>query len=102
VSYLYLLIVPAAALLGLVLWYALVLGWAVVLGRMAQSVSTWDELEEDDGGGRKSVSGQLVELGRLLRSRCACRAETRARPRVVFPALCDRPRQRTQLSKNAS
>ena len=47
-SYLYLLILPAAALLVLALWYGVIVGWAVVLGRMAQSVSTWDELEEDD------------------------------------------------------
>jgi hypothetical protein len=47
VSTLYLLILPAAALLALGLWYALVVGWSVVLGRMARSVSTWDELEED-------------------------------------------------------
>jgi hypothetical protein len=59
VSYLYLLIVPAAALLGLVLWYTVIVGWAVVLGRMAQSVSTWDELEEDDAGGRKEFLGNL-------------------------------------------
>jgi hypothetical protein len=52
VSYLYLLILSAAALLGLVLWYALIVGWAVALGRMAQSVSTWDELEEDNVASR--------------------------------------------------
>jgi hypothetical protein len=46
VRYLYLMILPAAALLVLVLWCALVAGWALILGRMAQSVSTGDELEE--------------------------------------------------------
>jgi hypothetical protein len=52
VSYLFLLILPAAALLGLAVWYALVVGWAVVLGRMARSVSAWDELEEDNAASR--------------------------------------------------
>jgi hypothetical protein len=47
VSKLYLLLLPAAALLVLGLWFALVVGWSVVLGRMARSVSTRDELEED-------------------------------------------------------
>ena len=46
-SKLYLLLIPAAALLALGLWYALVVGWSFVLGRMARSVSTRDELEED-------------------------------------------------------
>jgi hypothetical protein len=45
VGYLSLMILPAA-LLVLVLWYALVAGWALILSRMAQSVATWDELEE--------------------------------------------------------
>ena len=49
-SSLYLLLVPAAARLALGLWYALVVGWSFVLGRMARSVSTWDELEEDLDG----------------------------------------------------
>jgi hypothetical protein len=52
VGYLYLLILPAAALLALVLWYALIVGWAVVLGRMARSVSAWDELQEDNAASR--------------------------------------------------
>ena len=34
-----------AALVG-GLWYVAVNTWAVVLRRMAQSVSTWEELEE--------------------------------------------------------
>ncbi len=38
-SKLYLLLVPAAALLALGLCYALVVGWSFVLGRMARSVS---------------------------------------------------------------
>jgi hypothetical protein len=46
VGYLYLMMILPAALLVLVLWYALVVGWALILRRMAQSVSTWDELEE--------------------------------------------------------
>jgi hypothetical protein len=46
VRYLYLMIVPAALLLVLVLWYALLVGWALMLRRMAQSVAAWDELEE--------------------------------------------------------
>lgn len=50
-GYLYLMMILPAALLVLVLWYALVVGWALILRRMAQSVSTWDELEEDDAGG---------------------------------------------------
>jgi hypothetical protein len=42
VSYLYLLLLPAAVLLVLVLQYALIAGWAlaVILGRMARSVPT--------------------------------------------------------------
>jgi hypothetical protein len=43
VRFLYLMILPAALLLVLVLWYALVVGWALILRRMAQSVATWDE-----------------------------------------------------------
>ena len=58
-SYLYLLILPAAAFLVLVLCYAVIVGWAVVLGRMAQSVSTWDELEQDDANGQEEFLGNL-------------------------------------------
>jgi hypothetical protein len=47
VRYRYRLIVRAA-LLALVLWCGLVVGWALVLRRIAQSVSNWDELEEDE------------------------------------------------------
>jgi hypothetical protein len=42
----YVLILPAVAALVGGLWYVAVNTWAVVLRRMAQSVSTWEELEE--------------------------------------------------------
>lgn len=61
---LYLLILPAAALLALGLWYALVVGWSVVLGRMGRSISTWDELEEDLeglGGDRVATASNREE-----------------------------------------
>jgi hypothetical protein len=51
VGYLYLMMILPAVLLVLVLWCALVVGWASILSRTAQSVSTWDEFEEDDAGG---------------------------------------------------
>ena len=57
--YPYLLVIPAAALLALVLDYAVIVGWSVILGRMAQSVSSWDEPEEDDANGRKDFLGNL-------------------------------------------
>jgi hypothetical protein len=77
VSYLYLLILPAAALLALVLWYALIVGWAVVLGRMAQSVSAWDELEEDDASGRKESLGGRAAGKRLYAGRPSLRTHRR-------------------------
>jgi hypothetical protein len=71
VGYLYLMMILPAALLVLVLWYALVVGWALILRRMAQSVSTWDELEEDDAGGRlKESLDKDLETRRSLKSRC--------------------------------
>ena len=45
-GYLHLMILPAAILLVMVPWCALVVGRALILRRMAHSVSTWDELEE--------------------------------------------------------
>jgi hypothetical protein len=59
VSDLYLLVLPAAALLVLGLCYAVIVGWSVVLGRVAQSVSTWDELEEDDASDDKRFWANL-------------------------------------------
>ena len=46
-SYLYLLkFLPRLTLLALALWYALVVGWALILRRIAaKSFSTWDELD---------------------------------------------------------
>jgi hypothetical protein len=66
-TYLYLVIILSAALLVLVLWYALVVGWALILRRMAQSVSTWDELEEDMRGELDQPGDPLVgAFDRLL------------------------------------
>jgi hypothetical protein len=58
-SYLYLLILPAAAFLVLLLWYAVIVGWAALLGRLQRSVSTWDELEEDDAIRQQEYLGKL-------------------------------------------
>jgi hypothetical protein len=51
VSYLYLLAIPAVALLVLALWYGAIVGWALVLRRMASSIRSWDELERDETRG---------------------------------------------------
>jgi hypothetical protein len=46
VSYLYLLkFLPRLTLLALALWYALIVGWALILRRIGQSLSIWDELD---------------------------------------------------------
>jgi hypothetical protein len=63
VRYLYLMILPAALLLALVLWYALVVGWALMLRRMAQSVSTGDELEEAMPADRQESFANLSRPG---------------------------------------
>ena len=45
-GYLYVMMILPAALLVLVLWYAIVVGWALILRRIAaKSFSTWDELD---------------------------------------------------------
>jgi hypothetical protein len=41
-------LLPLAAVLVLTLWYGAAFVWARVLRRMAQSVSTWEELDESD------------------------------------------------------
>jgi hypothetical protein len=46
--YLYLLILLAAAALVVILWCLLIVAWSLVLGRVSQSVTTWDELDELD------------------------------------------------------
>jgi hypothetical protein len=60
---LYLMILPAAALLVLVLWCALVAGWALILGRMEQSVPTGDELEEAMPADRQESLANLSRPG---------------------------------------
>jgi hypothetical protein len=60
---LYLMILPAAALLVLVLWCALVAGWALILGRMEQSVSTGHELEEAMPADRQESLANLSRPG---------------------------------------
>jgi uncharacterized membrane protein len=46
--YLYLLIFLAVAALVVILWCVLIVAWSLVLGRVSQSVTTWDELDELD------------------------------------------------------
>ena len=46
VQLLYLLILPAVPAVALLLWYFAILAWAHVLHRVAQSPSTWQELDE--------------------------------------------------------
>jgi len=60
---LYLMILPTAALLVLVLWCALVAGWASILGRMAQSVSSGDELEGAMPADRQESLANLARPG---------------------------------------
>jgi hypothetical protein len=54
--YLYLLILLAAAALVVILWCALIVAWALILSRVSQSLTTWDELDELDPQKCRSVN----------------------------------------------
>jgi hypothetical protein len=52
----YLLIIPIGAVVAILVWYAMVVGWAIVLRRMGQSVSTWEQLEDSSRQARGRMS----------------------------------------------